>query len=249
MKSHITHYLLITAVFASLSLFTPQATASQPGNVAVVSVTETQHTPTLNSDKSVKKITQKKVELASLSAKSGEQLRSTQSADYWFYDAWVTLYTDRDYDGYFSAFDLEFDADTHYYRAPVYAIVYLGTEDYYEPFHVTDVFELYNDSSEDGVLLENELITGYPSNDYDILIELIDADTDVHVATIDAYSDADLSYQSMESVDYDIPATREVVIESHGGSWGLWTSLMLLLIIISRRLNANALSRKSNKVS
>ncbi|MDC8832517.1 choice-of-anchor H family protein [Alteromonas gilva] len=246
MKSHITHHLLITAVFASLSLLTAQTLATESA-VADIRVTETVRVPALNAGHSANKAARKKVELASLSGKTGEQLRTTQSVDYWFYDAWVTLYNDRDYDGYFSAFDLEFDADTNYYRAPVYAIVYLGTADYYEPFHVTDVFDLYGDSSEDGVLLENELITGYPSNDYDILIELIDADTDLHVATLDAYSDADLSYQSIESSDYDRPVTSEVVIEHHGGSWGIGASVALLLMVFIRRKKALPVSTNINK--
>ncbi len=237
MKSNTTHHFLISAVFVSLSLLAPLALASESKTETSVRVTETLHVPELNASQNAGKARHKKVELADLSAKSGEQLRATESVGYWFYDAWLTLYTDRDSDGYFSAFDLEFDADTDYYRAPVYAVVYLGTNDYYDPFHVTDVFELYGDSSDDGVLLENELLNGYPSNDYDILIELIDAQTDLHVATIDAYSDADLSYQSMESSDYDIPVTA-VVVERHGGSWGIWASLLLLLVAVTRRARA-----------
>lgn len=234
MKSHTTRHFLISAVFVSLSLLAPLALASEPQTETSVRVTETLHVPDLNASQNAAKARHKKVALADLSGKSGEQLRRTESVGYWFYDAWLTLYTDRDSDGYFSAFDLEFDADTDYYRAPVYAIVYLGTNDYYDPFHVTDVFELYGDSSDDSVLLENELLNGYPSNDYDILIELIDAQTDLHVATVDAYSDADLSYQSMESSDYDIPVTA-VVVERHGGSWGIWASMLLLLVAVTRR--------------
>lgn len=35
--------------------------------------------------------------------------------DYWFYDVWVMLYGDCDYDGYFYGFSLEFDVDMVYY--------------------------------------------------------------------------------------------------------------------------------------
>lgn len=223
--------LIITAALLSLGLLTSAVNAK----TTTVNVAETINVPQLNENDTVIS-SRKKVALDTLSPKSGEQLRTaSHSVDYWFYDAWMTLYTDRDYDGYYTSFDLEFDADTNYYQAPVYAIIYLGTNDYYEAFHVTSVFNLYSDSSDDSVLLESELLSGYPSNDYDILIELIDAQTDRVLATIDAYDDADLSYQSMESFDYDRPVTSEVVIETHAGSWGIWMTLAMSGLVLYRR--------------
>ncbi|GGF73229.1 choice-of-anchor H family protein [Alteromonas lipolytica] len=228
---------ILAATLMSLSFVAFSSAASGKD----VAVSETINTPELNAADNVPPRVKKK-DLSSITVKSGEQLRTaTHSVDYWFYDATVTLYNDRDYDGYYASFDLEFDADSTYYRTPVYAIVYLGTNDYYEAFHVTSVFNLYADSSDDSVLLESELVTGYPSNDYDILIELIDAQTDQVLATIDAYEDADLSYQSMESFDYDRPVTSEVVIETHGGSWGVWTSIIVVLTILLRRTSVRRL--------
>ena len=237
MKNQRVTQTLLAAALMSLSFITFSSAAQGKD----VTVAETINTPDLNAaDNIVPRV--KKKDLDSISAKSGEQLRTaSHSVDYWFYDAWMTLYTDRDYDGYYASFDLEFDADTNYYQAPVYAIIYLGTNDYYEAFHVTSVFNLYSDSSDDSVLLESELVTGYPSNDYDILIELIDAQTDQVLATVDAYEDADLSYQSMESSDYDRPVTSEIVVETHGGSWGVLTSIVLLLTILLRRTTLRCL--------
>lgn len=221
----------LAAALISLSIFSFSAFATDKA----VTVTETVSTPDLNGENAVT-ISHKKIDPSSIKGKTREELSTaSHSVDYWFYDAQMTLYTDRDYDGYYASFDLEFDADTNYYQAPVYAIVYLGTNDYYEAFHVTSVFNLYSDSSDDGVLLESELVTGYPSDDYDVLIELIDAETDQILATIDAYEDADLSYQSMESVDYDRPVTSEVIVETQAGSWGLWSSLTVIGLIIMRR--------------
>lgn len=202
----------------------------------VVNVKEQFNQPDLQTSQAITPKHKKKIELSSLQGKTGELLRTTDHIDYWFYDAWVTLYSDRDYDGYFSGFSLEFDADTAYYQAPVYAVVYLGKNDYYEPFHVTSVFTLFGESSDDSVLLESDLETGYPTGDYDILIELIDAQSDLHVATIDAYSDADLSYQSLESADFDQPVTSEVVVEYHAGSWGIFGLVALAGLVLIRRL-------------
>lgn len=227
--------VLLGAILGTMTLSSGLAVASSQA-AGKVNVTETFNTPSLSANETVSEHKKAKVDIAKFEGKTGEQLRITAHIDYWFYDAWVTLYNDMDYDGYYSSFTLEFDADTNYYRAPVYAVVYLGTNDYYEPYYVTSVFDLYGDSSEDSVILENELTTGFPSNDYDILIELFDAQTDQHLATIDAYNDADLSYQSLESADYDYPASSEVVVEYHAGSWGIVSSAALITLVLIRRL-------------
>lgn len=224
----------LKVLLASLALSLSVSSVSY-ADTPTVSVKEQFNQPDLQTSLTTTPKHKRKVDVSSLQGKSGEMLRTTDHIDYWFYDAWVTLYGDRDYDGYFYGFSLEFDADTTYYQAPVYAIVYLGKNDFYEPFHVTAVFTLFGESSDDSVLLESELETGYPTGDYDILIELIDADSDLHVATIDAYSDADLSYQSLESAEFDQPVTSEVVVEYHAGSWGLAGLIGLAGLVLIRR--------------
>ncbi|BBO26529.1 hypothetical protein AltI4_09170 [Alteromonas sp. I4] len=224
----------LKVLLASLALSLSVSSVSY-ADTPTVNVKEQFNQPDLQTSLTTTPKHKRKVDVSSLQGKSGEMLRTTDHIDYWFYDAWVTLYGDRDYDGYFYGFSLEFDADTAYYQAPVYAIVYLGKNDFYEPFHVTSVFTLFGESSDDSVLLESELETGYPTGDYDILIELIDADSDLHVATIDAYSDAELSYQSLESADFDQPVTSEVVVEYHAGSWGLAGLIGLAGLVLMRR--------------
>ena len=224
----------LKVLLASLALSLSVSSVSY-ADTPTVNVKEQFNQPDLQTSLTTTPKHKRKVDVSSLQGKSGEMLRTTDHIDYWFYDAWVTLYGDRDYDGYFYGFSLEFDADTAYYQAPVYAIVYLGKNDFYEPFNVTSVFTLFGESSDDSVLLESELETGYPTGDYDILIELIDADSDLHVATIDAYSDADLSYQSLESADFDQPVTSEVVVEYHAGSWGLAGLFGLAGLVLIRR--------------
>ena len=225
----------IKAILASLAL-SLSVSAVTYADTPTVNVKEQFNQPDLQTALAGTPKHKQQADLSSLSGKTGEMLRTTDHIDFWFYDAWITLFSDRDYDGYFSGFSLEFDADTAYYQAPVYAIVYLGKNDYYEPFHVTSVFTLYGESSDDSVLLESDLVTGYPTGDYDILIELIDAATEQHVATIDAYTDADLSYQSLESADFDQPYTSEVVVEYHAGSWGIFGLLALAGLVVIRRI-------------
>ena len=97
------------------------------------------------------------------------------NTDFWFYDAYVTLFADEDADGYFTGIELEFDADTVYTAADVYALTYLSLD--YGPWNVyaeTADFTLYGASDTDGYVIETELVAGYPPGDYDILIELYD---------------------------------------------------------------------------
>jgi len=155
---------------------------------------------------------------------------------YWIYDSWVTLDTDIDYDGYFSAFTVEFDADTIFANVPVYAVIYLGQNERYQSIHVTSEFSLYGDDSTDGFVVESALISGFPSGDYDILIELYDAYTDELVAFSDAYDDADLSYVSLESNNYEyVVEDTVVVVEEYGGATSLFTILSLGLFMFIRR--------------
>ena len=167
--------------------------------------------------------------------------RSTSNAiannDFWIYDSWATLSNDLDYDGYYSTLTVEFDADTVYNRAYVYAIVYLGVNEVFESIHVTSVFAIDSDSSNDSFIVESELISGFPSNDYEIMIELYDADTDEFVAFSDGLEDADLSIAPLESVNYEtLPEPTVVIVEEHGGSFSIFGLLVIALAFVRRSL-------------
>ncbi|MBT0585427.1 choice-of-anchor H family protein [Alteromonas oceanisediminis] len=156
------------------------------------------------------------------------------NTDFWIFDSWVSLTNDIDYDGYHSSITVEFDADTVYHRAYVYAILYLSRTDVYESYHVTSVFAIDGDASTDSFVVESSLLQGYPSDEYDILIELYDADTDELVAFTDAYDDADLAFAPLESENYEYVETTVVYVEEHGGS--VSTLLALLLAVSAYRM-------------
>lgn len=175
---------------------------------------------------------------------TSKQFASTSlvtTSDFWIYDSWLSLDLDLDYDGYFSKFTLEFDADTIYADAPVYAVIYLGTNEQYESIHVTSEFYIYGEDGSDSFVIESELIRGFPPRDYDVLIELYDAYSEELVAVADYYADADLSYVSLESENYEsVYEETVVIVEEHGGSTAWYSLIALLGIVALKRFGKSA---------
>jgi hypothetical protein len=190
-----------------------------------------------------------KDELAPFSAKSTRDrtaLRSSKLAgsinqthtvntDFWFYLADVVLFADQDNDGYFAGIDLLFDADTYYSRAEVYAVAYLSWEGGpWEEYAVTEVFVINDTSADDEYVVVTDLVSGYPTGSYDILIELFDAYDDAFVADIGPENTSELAFLPLEDAGRDAfspgPTPGPVVINhgSGGGSMNLLTLAVLL---------------------
>lgn len=152
------------------------------------------------------------------------------NGDFWVYDATVTLHGDSDYDGYFHHFSVEFDVDSYFVHADVYARLYLGVGEEFREFHTTSVFAVDGQSSDDTFTVESELLTGFYPQDYELLIEIYDAYDDHLVAVYDGYDDADLYLLSLESSDYEEVYIEPdvVVVHASGGSLG-WFGLLLLV--------------------
>lgn len=141
------------------------------------------------------------------------------SADFWFYDADVDLYSDLDRDGYFVGVDLLFDADTSYAVADVYAVIYLSYE--FGPWNeyvTTQDFTIFGASSDDEYIVDTELVSGYPTGDYDILIELFDAYDGTFLASFGPEDTSELSYLPLEDIGRDTPRGPTVVVTQGGGS-------------------------------
>lgn len=180
-------------------------------------------------------VSAKKKALESVTSKSRESIQALNETEFWIYDSWVTLQHDYDYDGYYTTLNVEFDADTVFSQVPVYAVVYLGKNDVFDSIHVTSVFNIYGDDSNDAFIIESDLLSGFPPYDYEILIEIYDADHDVLVAATDGYWDADLAYVSLESENYDVPEETVVVVEEHGGALFIPALLALFGVALYRR--------------
>ena len=154
-------------------------------------------------------------------------IAAAPNPDFWFYDAWVDLYADVDNDGYYSGIDLTFDADTIYGAAEVYAVVYLSYElGPWNEYAVTEDFTILGSSGTDEYFIETDLVAGYPTGDYDILIELFDTFDNSFVASIGPEDTSELSLLPLEDMDRDSVQPTQIVVNSGGGGSFGWLLLM-----------------------
>lgn len=181
------------------------------------------------------------------STRGGEQqkLGSAESGapnvDFWFYDANVELYSDLDRDGFYAGVDLSFDADTVYDVADVYAVVYVSYElGPWNEFAVTDDFAIFGASGDDEYFIDTELVSGYPTGEYDIMIELFDTFDGSFVASIGPDESAPLSILPLEDIGRDTPVDTVIVVhEGGGGSLG-WLTLLALMAAGCVRIRARS---------
>jgi hypothetical protein len=186
----------------------------------------TQHTP-LSSPQLLKNPGAKKLE--------GRPQLVLNSSSYWIYDGKVAFLTDRDGDRFYSEFSVEFDADTEFLSSQVYARLYLGRDEVFKEFHSTANFFINSDSSEDTLVVESQLVSGFAPADYEVLIELYQASTNQLVAVLDGTSDADLYLLPLESQNFEQDhLDTVVVVHESGGSSGVGTIAWLCLGLMTR---------------
>ncbi|NQD37127.1 hypothetical protein HPT27_08825 [Permianibacter sp. IMCC34836] len=133
-----------------------------------------------------------------------------RSSSYGFrlWDAGRDLISDVDADGYFRRFEIRFDADVSSGDAKVYAKLYLrrvGDTGPWEHYYTTDDFWIYGNSDSDDYYVDTTLNDGYPTGDYDVLIDLYEVGYSGIVATIGPFEDASLRDLRLEDAGLDIP--------------------------------------------
>lgn len=159
-------------------------------------------------------------------AKSAQGAPAKHCCAFRVYDAHTRLYDDRDHDGYYSYLQLDFDVDTDYEVADIYADVWL-IDSYGEEtlLFATDIFTVYGHSGIDDYQIEAELVSGFDPDLYDVLIEVFDAYDDALVAHFGPRDSSAMSLLPMESVHQD-RWRREV--HAHGGGGRLHAGWLLL---------------------
>jgi hypothetical protein len=159
-------------------------------------------------------------------------------SEFWIYEADVVLFADDDADGHFYGVDLLLDADTVYGSADVYAAVYLSLEGGpWNEYAVTEDFTIFGESGSDEYSLVTELMSGYPTGSYDLLIELFDAFDGSFLASFGPEDTSALGYLPLEDFNRDAPGFDSTVIvtvseSGGGGATSLMTLLLLLLLVL-----------------
>lgn len=174
---------------------------------------------------------------SSTQSKGSAQSSLEANIDFWFYTADVVLFNDHDADGYYHGIDLLFDADTYFLSAEVYAVVYLSFEGGpWNEYAATDNFTIFGASSDDDYVIVTELLAGYPTGSYDILIELFDAFDDSFLAYFGPDDTSELAFLPIEDADRDVAVIPEVIIvEQHGGGALDWLLMLALGLAVFGR--------------
>lgn len=165
--------------------------------------------------------------------------------DFWFYTADVILFNDDDFDGHFWGIDLLFDADTYYDVADVYAVVYLSLNGGpWNEVAVTESFPIFGATSDDEYVLVTELLSGYPTGRYDILIELFDSYDGAFLVDFGPEDTSELSFLPLEDANRDDPYVDDRVVVVHGGATGWSMISMMLLLLLGTSLRNNRKHRQ-----
>ena len=167
------------------------------------------------------------------------------TADFWFYLADVELYGDSDRDGYYSGIDLLFDVDTYYAVAVIYAVAYLSYEGGpWEEYAVTEDFTIFGASGTDDYVIVTDLVSGYPRGEYDILVEVFDADTSEFLAWFGPEDTSELAFLPLEDMDRDAPATETRITVNSGGGGSMDLLLIALLVISAAVARLRGLTKR-----
>ena len=95
---------------------------------------------------------------------------------------------------------------------------------------MTETFTIYGAAAGDEYGVETDLVEGYPTGNYDILIELYDTYDNALVATLGPEDSSQLSILPLEDVGWDTPAgTTQVVVNRGGGGSLSWLLILGLL--------------------
>lgn len=152
------------------------------------------------------------------------------SSDHWIYDADVVLYDDYDADGYFRFISVRLDADSLRSSAWVYAELWLSADGTtWEHYHSTDDFWIGGETGDDELFIETELLSGYPTGHYDLLIELYDADFGTFSDEFGPFQSDGFALLALEDAEHDPEPVQVVTVVDGGGGAMSWLLLPGLL--------------------
>ena len=168
----------------------------------------------------------------------GPKILAATFGDSYVFEAFTDLFSDRDRDGYFHHLRVTFDVDTIFQVSYVYAMVWISADgNSWERVYTTADFAVYATSPDDDYEVETDLVSGYSSGLYDVLIELYDAQTDTLLDEYGPNESPEFSLLPLEDSyrDGDAPPSAPppdggpVIIDDGGGGASSWLTLPFLL--------------------
>lgn len=169
---------------------------------------------------------------------TGQASAASLHHGFWIYDADTDLFYDYDADGYYHYLRVWFDADTSFIDARVQARLYLRRPGgSWQLYFVTNPFTITGSAGFDDYEVETELVSGYPTDEYDVLIELYDADFGDFVADYGPFDSSAFSLLPLEDTIADNATPPTVTISRGGGGSASWAMLLVLLFALSRLLH------------
>ena len=152
------------------------------------------------------------------------------SPDHYIYEADVVLFDDFDSDGYYRFLSVRIDADSNLASAYVYAELYLSPDGVnWEHYHSTEDFWIGGATSDDEFFVETELLSGYPPGEYDLLIELYDADFGTFSDEWGPFQSDDFALLPLEDATQDPEPVSVTIVDGGGGAFGWIFGPALLL--------------------
>jgi MYXO-CTERM domain-containing protein len=152
------------------------------------------------------------------------------SGESWIYDATTDFYVDSDGDGYYRFLRVQLDADTIHTSTYVYAEIYLSADGTsWELLYATKDFSIWGTDDDDDYEVETELVSGYSTGLYDVLVELYDSDTGEFLDEFGPNESPDFTMLPLEDSGRDgIVVTQPpvtIIQEDGGGGAVSWLAL------------------------
>ncbi|MFK7732897.1 MAG: choice-of-anchor H family protein [Pseudomonadales bacterium] len=150
---------------------------------------------------------------------------------FWVYSAVTALQFDDDADGHYTRLIVDFDVDSSYLVADVFARLYLSRNGgVWTEYAVTENFSVLESDASDNYVVETDLLEGYPSDYYDALIEVYDAFDGDLVAEFGPADSVDMIELPLEDELNDRAFVQIAVSTGSGGGGSIGMQLLFGLI-------------------
>ena len=172
---------------------------------------------------------------------TGKAFSSTKSAlgDSYVFEATTDLFSDHDGDGYFHHLRVRLDADTLFTSSIIYAEIFVSADGKaWEHLYTSKDFTVFGSDPNDDYEIETDLVSGYSTGQYDVLIELHDAADSTLLDEYGPNESPEFSQLPLED------SARDGVVEDSGGgghggggavSWLMLPGLLGALVLKRRR--------------